>query len=409
MDYEQKHPILQKLDEYFKNTPKEQIDKDWSDILKETDSEAYYEKKYKETLERIKELLDRAKKQGHIIVRVEDIENIFPELQEGEEEKIRKEIINVFKQLDEGTTICGRNYDYAKWVAWLEKQCEFGPKFKVGDWCIDNEDNTIFKIVKVLDHTYTYRTNEGKEYSCTHYSLENDARLWAIQDAKDGDVLVHIDDFIFIYNNTSILQAYCYYSSERNRFIIEDRGHHCPWNMQEVTPATKEQRELFFSKMKEDGYEWDSVTKEAKRNVKFKVGDWITNGRYNRLVVGVDSKHYQFKNGDAKYINDIDKKYHLWTIQDAKCGDVLISSYKQPFMYNGNYFCNELVGDTIGAYFGLTIPGELLICDSHGDNWTDLIGVQPATEEQRNILFKKLHDSDYKWDSEKKELWHKYL
>lgn len=29
--------------------------------------------------------------------------------------------------------------------------------------------------------------------------------------------------------------------------------------------------------------------------------------------------------------------------------------------------------------------------------------------EQCNTLFKKLHDSDYKWDSEKKELWHKYL
>lgn len=63
------------------------------------------------------------------------------------------------------------------------------PKFKVGDWCIDNEDGTIFQIVKVLNNTYTYETNEGKEYSCTHYSLENDARLWTIADAKCGDVL----------------------------------------------------------------------------------------------------------------------------------------------------------------------------------------------------------------------------
>ena len=41
---------------------------------------------------------------------------------ESEDERIRKEILNVFNQLDEGTTICGRNYDYAKWIAWLEKQ-----------------------------------------------------------------------------------------------------------------------------------------------------------------------------------------------------------------------------------------------------------------------------------------------
>lgn len=38
-----------------------------------------------------------------------------------ENEKIMEEMLNVFKQLDECTTICGRNYDYAKWIDWLEK------------------------------------------------------------------------------------------------------------------------------------------------------------------------------------------------------------------------------------------------------------------------------------------------
>lgn len=49
----------------------------------------------------------------------EMLEQIFPEFKD---EMTRKEILNFFKQLDEGTTICGRNYDYAKWIAWLEKQ-----------------------------------------------------------------------------------------------------------------------------------------------------------------------------------------------------------------------------------------------------------------------------------------------
>lgn len=55
-------------------------------------------------------------------VRQEDMEYLFPELAESEDERARKEILNVFKQLDEGTTICGRNYDYAKWISWIEKQ-----------------------------------------------------------------------------------------------------------------------------------------------------------------------------------------------------------------------------------------------------------------------------------------------
>ena len=68
-----------------------------------------------------------------------------------------------------------------------------GPKFKAGDWCVDNEDDTIFQIMKVLDHTYRYKTNDGDEYSCTHYSLEDDSHLWSIEDAKDGDVLAFND------------------------------------------------------------------------------------------------------------------------------------------------------------------------------------------------------------------------
>ena len=130
-NYEQKHPILQKLEEYFKNTPKEQIDKDWSNILKATNSEAYYEKKYQNALGKVKWLL---KDQEMALHAREKLANIFPELKESEGEKTRKEILNVFKQLDEGTTICGRNYDYAKWIAWHEKQSMALNPDKVIEW-----------------------------------------------------------------------------------------------------------------------------------------------------------------------------------------------------------------------------------------------------------------------------------
>ena len=148
------------------------------------------------------------------------------------------------------------------------------PKFKVGNWITFYGVNP-FKVLKieseingVLD--YLLLDQNGHDFYFSKAHVDKNVRLWTIQDAKDGDVLVHssfmFDDFIFIYNNTSILQAYCYYSNERNRFIIEDRGHHCPWNMQEVTPATKEQRDLLFQKMKEAGYEWDADKKELFHN-----------------------------------------------------------------------------------------------------------------------------------------------
>lgn len=142
------------------------------------------------------------------------------------------------------------------------------PKFKVGDWVVNKFGDSYH--IDSLDKK-NYQVSDGKgNYNYFPISQQDKMHLWTIQDAKDGDVLVHssfmFDDFIFIYNNTSILQAYCYYSNERNRFIIEDRGHHCPWNMQEVTPATKEQRDLLFQKMKEAGYEWDADKKELFHN-----------------------------------------------------------------------------------------------------------------------------------------------
>lgn len=161
----------------------------------------------------------------------------------------------------------------------IEQKPAQNPKFKVGDWCIDNEDGTIFQIVKVLDNTYTYKTNEGKEYSCSHYSLENDARLWTIQDAKDGDVLCGYptDTYPWIgifheLNDDYIFSSYCYLQagitgkfcppSGVNIFNRRNVDEHSSKN---VVPATKEQRDFLFQKMKESCYEWDAEKKELKK------------------------------------------------------------------------------------------------------------------------------------------------
>ena len=47
-----------------------------------------YKEKYEAMFNRLNNLLDDCKKKGHIVVRVEDIESIFPEL--NEDERIRE-------------------------------------------------------------------------------------------------------------------------------------------------------------------------------------------------------------------------------------------------------------------------------------------------------------------------------
>lgn len=223
----------------------------------------------KEKAKAYDEAIERAKKlYGNGIT-----EEIFPELKEDNAERIRRWIIDDIRYNMNNEPLNNSEYKKKaeKAIAWLEKQGKNStdktkPRFKIGDWIVFN--GLILYVKEVVNGFYRTISKGGIPNSY-NWDIDNIARLWTIQDAKDGDVLVHssfmFDDFIFIYNNTSILQAYCYYSNERNGLIIEDRGHHCPWNMQEVTPATKEQRDALMKAMNDAGYEWDTEKKELKR------------------------------------------------------------------------------------------------------------------------------------------------
>ena len=73
-----------------------------------------YEQKYKEALEKAREIYKEDFKAMWL-------ENLFPELKESEDEKIRKQILSFLKEFE-----CDhyRNLDFSSWIAWLEKQGE---------------------------------------------------------------------------------------------------------------------------------------------------------------------------------------------------------------------------------------------------------------------------------------------
>ena len=105
--------------------------------------------------------------------------------------------------------------------------------------------------------------------------------LWTIQDARDGDVIFYDEGWICIFKCIHGIwySSYC--------FITDDGEFHTGYERHAVDstihgnahPATKEQRDLLFQKIKEAGYEWDTDKKELKKLVepKFKVGDKIVN------------------------------------------------------------------------------------------------------------------------------------
>ena len=317
-------------------------------------------KAYDEAIERAKKWhnapnIDKIPTYGNRV-----IEEIFPELRESEDERIKKELIQFIKNWKDYNNI-GRPHDFPtltrnveqcdRYIAWLEKQkdciifpnsaytsngdvIEFAdkyshtiweklmdkfkknenysigcndvsdivlnaiintynwlekqgepkpfdyehtniqqkdfastkPKFKVGDWLIQNERRNIVKVVSHTQLDYEVVNTLGQRHKITSTAVENNYHLWTIQDAKDGDVLAFDDNTIVIFKdlyNANTFHSYCYI--EDGVFSISQDDMPDWWKGKGFHLATKEQRDLLFQKMKEVGYEWNAEKKELKK------------------------------------------------------------------------------------------------------------------------------------------------
>ena len=84
-------------------------------------------------------------------------------------------------------------------------------------------------------------------------------------DAKNGDVLA-TDDGLCLFDGTLEEGKYpfAYCGITKRGFDFYDAR--LPFSHDNnIRPATKEQRDLLFSKMREAGYEWDAEKKELKK------------------------------------------------------------------------------------------------------------------------------------------------
>ena len=176
------------------------------------------------------------------------------------------------------------------------------PKFKVGDWIINRTDATIMQIINNTDFYESIEIGGQRRTDAYNY-VEWNFRLWSIEDAKDGDVLAcgdKVTDYPFIFHNlTEDLnpRSYCGVNT-LHHFQVNDEngGYWC--DLEEVRPATKEQRKLLFQKMKEASYEWDSDKKELKKIRKplYEAGN----------IIGYKSHYYYIK----KVVKNEEKGFH---------------------------------------------------------------------------------------------------
>lgn len=198
-----------------------------------------------------------------------DLETLFPELKESEDERIRKDIIFYIKAIANNENISPDSKKECKtWIAWLEKQDgqkstnKSGPKFKVGDWVVNKLGN-IWHIDSFDGKNYQVTTTKG-EHNYFPVNIQDRVHLWTIQDSKDGDILAE-DTCIFIIkklNNDLSAKIYCClyddgdFDNLTSNLAFDDK---CTY------PATAEQRDILFKGMEGAGYSWDSEKKELKK------------------------------------------------------------------------------------------------------------------------------------------------
>lgn len=252
-----------------------------------------YKNKYNEALERARELSKT--------ITGANYEYIFPELKEDEDELtwLKKYISEEAYYLSMDIRDCEDRLKLQKLqksLAWLKKQGEQKPqdksaleainektvdnsnkivnsKFKVGDWVVRKDGRKFCNGYKFAQIT---EIDGEKHWFDTDITYKpEDIRLWTIADAEDGDVLVSLSSkHPFIFNghydeDTDYVYAYCGISD-----IIKDDSFYFDkypdeefkvWDSAEnVRPATRDQRNLLFNKMKDSGYEWDANNKKLK-------------------------------------------------------------------------------------------------------------------------------------------------
>jgi len=136
------------------------------------------------------------------------------------------------------------------------------PKFHEGD-CIVDDCGYVWKVKEIMNQFYLLKGVEEDESLPTVEFVDKTFHPWTIQDAKDGDMLAYDDGSLAIFHyRLSGLDAGLYMSHIllTNKIEIKQT---CAVN--NVHPATKEQRNALMKAMADAGYIFDFEKKELKK------------------------------------------------------------------------------------------------------------------------------------------------
>jgi len=188
------------------------------------------------------------------------------------DKKEQKEIDNYCREHCKGFQETGKCFFDDKCEAYKTYKQKFAekvePKFHEGEWVVYEcgDETATLQITRIAGETYVFSDD-----STLGVVDEDTLRLWDItKDAKDGDVLA-TDSWLYMFkytNNKNLIQFHCNFPINEKSYkwcILPNDSYLDIYIDANIHPATKEQRDLLFQKMKEAGYVWNSEKKELKK------------------------------------------------------------------------------------------------------------------------------------------------
>lgn len=332
-----------------------------------------YKAEYNKALEAIKELLENNPSDEGIHNWVNDK---FPGLLESKDEKIRKLLIKLFMSHNPNKKFDNISTDEI--IEWLEKQDKNSqvmcPTFTFDDvlalqCCMEivkkvQEDKELYEQLQSLhnrlhDAYWVEKQNDQKPQGKSFIELWKDMRLEVYQQASGNRHEPNYSD------------------DTTKMFSLND--------IDEIFEKIAETNERNFT---------------DKNSPKFHEGEWIVqeNVGVYKVIEVCESWYEVVDNKDKHYSIGFDKENmcHLWTLQDAKPGDVLDAN-GAPFIYKKHD------KDYVYFYCGFNLAGDFIV--AHGiDAWNGTNKVYPITQKQSEFFFQNMKKNGYTWDSQKKEL-----
>lgn len=379
-------------------------------------------KKAKTLLSKCKRVSDKAS----MIYRAEDIENMFPEFQKPEEERIKEALIELVKCNERSGYTLLNNVSTSSMINWLEKQDkEIVYQPKNDDKNLKNVLIRFFedrypKAMEIYDGDFTVTVGQilawlEKQNFCQNNVNHNIAEKEKKEFIGDGFIKCCADFQDFREGETYWLE----YLGDDNYNVRSDN---LLSKIYHITPCqlyTIFKKQTWFEKQSQSYLAPKSASQAIKEiivdnankvELKFHEGDFIKHNKSDIVykVFSICNNSYFLKNietdeiaGEFERFN-LEQNFHLWTIQDAKNGDILWHSDSAS---NGIFIFKEIRSDgKVLCYCDYDSEDHFCLGEHHTCCWINDKYIKPATKEQRYLLFKKTQESGYIWDADKKKL-----